>query len=418
MTAPTHEIVAETFRRESGRVLAGLVAVLRDIELAEDALQDALVVALERWPVDGVPHNPGAWITTTARRRAIDRVRRAATLARKTPELAALLATESDAPEVEPDDIPDERLKLIFTCCHPALAKEAQVALTLQTLGGLTTPEIARAFLAPQPAMAQRLVRAKRKIRDAGIPYDVPPAHAIAERLDAVLAVLYLIFNAGYNAPVGESLIRLDLCAEAIRLARVLNDLLASRSGPGADPEARGLLALMLLHHARRDARQTPEGDLILLEEQDRSRWDRGEIDEGLAVLERAMALERGGPYQIQAAIVALHAQAAHPEDTDWAQIAALYGALGRHMPSPVVELNRAVAVAMAEGPERGLALLDALDGEAALGDYYLYHAARADLLRRMGQKDAARSAYERALSLCENGAEQAFLRRRLAEIT
>jgi RNA polymerase sigma-70 factor (ECF subfamily) len=261
-------------------------------------------------------------------------------------------------------------------------------------------------------------VRAKRKIRDAGIPYDVPPAHAIAERLDAVLAVLYLIFNAGYNAPVGESLIRLDLCAEAIRLARVLNDLLASRSGPGADPEARGLLALMLLHHARRDARQTPEGDLILLEEQDRSRWDRGEIDEGLAVLERAMALERGGPYQIQAAIVALHAQAAHPEDTDWAQIAALYGALGRHMPSPVVELNRAVAVAMAEGPERGLALLDALDGEAALGDYYLYHAARADLLRRMGQKDAARSAYERALSLCENGAEQAFLRRRLAEMT
>jgi RNA polymerase sigma-70 factor, ECF subfamily len=413
--------IARTFEHEAGRVLAALAAKLHDLELAEDALQDALVIALERWPLDGVPRNPGAWIATTARNRAIDRLRRDNTLERKKAILKTLMELEQEEASVSPDEIPDERLKLIFTCCHPALAKEAQIALTLQTLGRLTTPEIASAFLVPLPTMAQRLVRAKRKIRDAGIPYEVPDADAIAERLDAVLSVLYLIFNAGYTAATGDELIRHDLCAEAIRLTRILAMLLANEpvlSGDiSEDAEALGLLALMLLHDARRPARVTAEGELILLEDQDRTLWDQAEMAEGTAVLERALAIHRPGPYQIQAAIAALHAEAKEPQDTDWPQITALYDALYDMLPSPIVELNRAVAVAMADGPEAGLRLLDQLDDAGTLKDYHLFHAARADLLRRTGWYDEAEAAYRSALALCQNGAEQSFLARRLAEV-
>jgi len=306
---------------------------------------------------------------------------------------------------------------LIFTCCHPALSKEAQVALTLQTLGGLTTPEIASAFLVALPTMAQRLVRAKRKIRDAGIPYQVPTAAAITERIDAVLSVLYLIFNAGYTAPIGDELIRHDLCAEAIRLARILTTLLAKEPELTEDAEALGLLALMLLHDARRKARVNLDGELVLLEDQDRTLWDQEEIAEGVDILERALSMETPGPYQVQAAISALHGQARRPEETDWAQITALYDVLYEMMPSPVVELNRAVAVAMAEGFNNGMILLDQLENTGELNDYYLYHAARADLLRRTGRLDEAQDAYTRALELCQNNTERSFLIRRLTEI-
>ncbi len=406
MTAAAH--IETTFREEHGRVLAALISQLGDFTLAEDALQDALVNALERWEIDGVPRNPGAWLTTIARRRAIDRLRRAATLERNAVILNTFAADDEE--ETEMESIPDDRLKLMFTCCHPSLALEAQVALTLHTLGGLSTPEIARAFLISVPTMAQRLARARAKIRNAGIPYRVPPADLLPERLDALLAVIYLIFNEGYCATGGDTLTRSDLCGEAIRLGRVLVGLLpALRSA-----EARGLLALMLLHDSRRETRLDAAGDLVLLDDQDRARWDRTKIGEGIAILDEALLLHAPGAYQVQAAISALHAEAATPDATDWPQIAALYSTLAVMRPSPVVEVNRAVAVAMAQSPTAGLALLHRIEG---VEDYYPYHVARADLLRRTGQREAAADAYERALALCGNSAERAYLQRRLDEL-
>jgi len=384
--------------------------VLGDFDLAEEAVQEAFVRALETWSRDGVPANPGAWVTTIAKRRAIDRIRRQDTLRRKTETLQRLADLEAlGGDEDDMSGIPDDRLRLIFTCCHPALPMDARVALTLRTLGGLATPEIARAFLIPETTMAQRLVRAKRKIRDAGIPYRVPPPDLLPERLPGVLAVLYLIFNEGYATTSGP-LVRTDLCEEAIRLSRVLDRLMPGES------EVRGLLALLVLQHSRREARTDAAGNLVLLEDQDRSRWDHEAIDEGLALLEDVLAARRPGVYQVQAAIAALHARAPRPEDTDWPQIAALYGALTAMTPSPVVELNRAVAVAMADGPERGLPLIDALAPD--LQGYHLFHAARADLLRRLARSDEAAEAYRRALALVSNPTERAYLERRLAEVT
>jgi RNA polymerase sigma-70 factor (ECF subfamily) len=386
--------------------------VLGDFDLAEEAVQEAFAVALERWPSEGVPSKPGAWITVTARNRAIDRLRRERRFAEKQGALAQLEALRALPDETEgTTTIPDDRLRLIFTCCHPALAAEAQVALTLRTLGGLTTPEIARAFLVSEPTIAQRLVRAKRKIRVAGIPYRVPPADELSERLPAVLAVLYLVFNEGYSATAADTLIRRELCAEAIRLGRVLAELVRDQ------PEVLGLLALMLLQDSRRDARLDARGRIVLLEDQDRSRWDRVQITEGLAVLKQAEDLGRPGPYQVQAAIAAAHAQASRPRETDWARIARLYGVLAAMSPSPVVELNRAVAVAMAEGPERGLQLIARLAGSGELDRYYLLHSSRGDLLRRLGRLPDAARAYRRALKLATNPAERAFLVARLAEV-
>lgn len=404
------EQVERIFREEHGRVLATLISQFGDFDLAEDALQDALINALKSWEREGIPQNPGAWLTAVAKRRAIDRVRRSVTLERTLVTLDPELS--EDEPEMDDAQFPDDRLKLMFTCCHPSLSLEARVALTLHTLGGLSTPEVARAFLVPEPTMAQRLARARKKIREAGIPYRVPPVDLLPERLEALLAVIYLIFNEGYVATSGDSSIRRELCGEAIRLGRVLVTLLPPVAS-GA--EARGLLALMLLHDARREARLNAAGDLILLAEQDRSRWDQAKIEEGIAVLDEALALYAPGPYQVQAAISALHAEAATAEATDWQQIAALYDTLARMTPSIVVEVNRAVAVAMAWGARTGLQMLLRLEGEA--DGFYPYHAARADLLRRLNEREAAADAYERALALCGNSAERAYLQRRLAEM-
>jgi RNA polymerase sigma-70 factor (ECF subfamily) len=376
-------------------------------------------MALERWPADGVPANAGAWITTTARNRAIDRLRRARRFTEKAPILvrdeafdaAARQGAALAALEEEMHPIPDDQLRLIFTCCHPALAPEAAVALTLRTLGGLTTLEIAGAFLVLEPTLAQRLVRAKKKIREAGIAYEVPSGDRLADRLDAVLRVLYLVFNEGYDASAGEALIRRELCAEAIRLGRILSELL-----PG-EPEAAGLLALMLLTDARRPAREGSRGELIRLEDQDRARWDAGQIAEGRVLVERALRIGRVGPYQLQAAIAAVHDEAPTAADTDWAQILGLYEVLRRVAPSPVVDLNRAVALAQVEGPEAGLAAVDALGVDPAMAEYRFFHATRADFLRRLGRWGEAAAAYERALALATNGPERAFLRRRMDEV-
>ena len=404
-----HQTLEHTFRQETGRVRAVLLSSLRDFELVEDVLQEAFLVATERWPLDGVPTNPPAWLLITARRKAIDRLRRASVLARK----QELLLTELEqSPMISTDPFPDERLKLIFTCCHPALNMEARVALTLHTLGGLTTPEIAAAFLVPEATLAQRLVRAKRKIRDAGIPYAIKRVDtAKAKAADGVLAVLYLIFNAGYTASLGNELIRYDLCSEALRLSRALVTLLPE------EPEVLGLTALMLLHDARRAARVSAQCELITLEEQDRTLWNGVQIAEGAALLEQALLMHSPGPYQIQAAIAALHSQAARSEETDWLQIAMLYGELLKRNNSLVIKLNWAVALAMASEPARGLSVLTELDDTGSLQRYYLFHSARADLLRRAEDWQAAYDAYLKALDLAQNAVECAFLQRRLKEV-
>ncbi len=385
----------QTFRDEWGKVLAALIGFLGDFELAEEAAQEAFAIAAERWPRDGTPDNPAAWLVTTARNRAINRIRRNRTLAEKTRQLDVPEAVEETLDE---DGFQDERLELVFTCCHPALALDAQVALTLRTLGGLTTPEIAQAFLVSEATMAQRLVRAKRKIKAAGIPFRVPPDHLLPDRLAAVLAVVYLIFNAGYSAPPTRS----DLSAEALRLGRALAELMPD------EPEVHGLLAMMLLHDARRRARSR-DGELVLLADQDRSLWDAAQIEEGRVVLDRALALHGRGPYVLQAAIASLHAD----DERDWSQIAALYGELGRITGSPVVELSRAVAVAEEHGPEAGLEIVDRLE----LDDYHYLHSTQGELLRRLGRTDEARDAYLRALALVSDDAERRLLERRLAEL-
>ncbi|MFG2001590.1 RNA polymerase sigma factor [Spirillospora sp. NPDC048911] len=409
--------VDRAFRDEWGQVVATLIGLTGDWDLAEECAQDAFAQALRTWPRDGVPARPGAWLTTAARNRAADRLRRAAVGAAKLREVAAMEAISGGVPgpdgEAALDEtVPDDRLRLMFTCCHPALAIEAQVALTLRTLAGLTTAEIARAFLVGEPTMSKRLTRAKQKIRHAAIPYRVPPAHLLPERTPAVLAVLYLLFNEGYSASEGADPVRAELSGEAIRLARVLARLMPD------EPEAVGLLALMLLHDARRAARFDAAGDLVLLEDQDRARWDAGEIGEGTALLEAALRRARPGPYQVQAAIAACHAGAARAADTDWTQIAALYGELARLAPSPVVELNRAVAVGMSDGPAAALPLVEALDAAGRLAGYHLLPAVRADLLRRLGRRADAAAAYRDALELATADAERRYLRRRLAEVT
>jgi RNA polymerase sigma-70 factor, ECF subfamily len=401
--------VATAFRQEWGHVVATLIRMTSDWDLAEECAQDAFATALTKWAADGIPDRPGAWLTTTARNRALDRLRRSKTEAAKLQEVAALSVPSEPA---SPDDsgVADDRLRLIFTCCHPALTLEARVALTLRTLAGLTTAEIARAFLVPEATMAKRLTRAKHKIRDAGIPYRVPPAHLLPERTGGVLAVLYLLFSEGYAATAGDNILRPALSAEAIRLGRLLASFMPD------EPEAAGLLALMLLQDARSTARLDRDGELVSLEDQDRTRWDQAEISEGRRLLEAALRRQRVGPYQVQAAIAACHADAATPAETDWAQIALLYERLGQLVPSAIVELNRAVAVAMAEGPAAGLALVERLESGGELSGYYLLAATRADLLRRLDRKAEAASQYHRALELVATEPERRYLSRRLAE--
>jgi RNA polymerase sigma-70 factor (ECF subfamily) len=403
--------VADAFRREWGRVVATLIRMTGDWDLAEECAQDAFAAALTHWGTDGVPNRPGAWLTTTARNRALDRLRRSKTEAAKLQEVATLSGID-ELPDYGGSGVSDDRLRLMFTCCHPALTLEARVALTLRTLAGLSTTEIAKAFLVPEATMAKRLTRAKHKIRDAGIPYRVPPAHLLPERTGGVLAVLYLLFNEGYAASAGDDLLRPDLTGEAIRLARLLARLMPD------EPEAAGLLALMLIQDARRAARLDNDGELVSLEDQDRSRWDAAEIAEGISLLEAALRRQHAGPYQLQAAIAACHGEATNAADTDWQQIALLYGELTRIVPSAVIELNRAVAVAMADGPEAGLPLVDSLAEGGELAGYYLLPATRADLLRRLDRKQEAAASYRAALDLAGTEPERRYLCRRLAEVS
>lgn len=410
-TEPIRESLDAIYRAESGRILATLIRLLGDFDLAEDAVHDAFAAALERWPQDGVPANPRAWLISTGRFKAIDALRRRARFDAALETIAEQLETEPDDVTIGSDgNVSDDRLRLIFTCCHPALAPEARVALTLREVCGLTTEEIARAFLTTATTLAQRIVRAKTKIREARIPYEVPSPEELPNRLGPVLQVVYLVFNEGYSASSGASLTRADLSGEAIRLGRLLMELLP-------EPEVLGLLALMLLQESRRVARSSPTGELILLEHQDRSLWNRDYITEGVALVERALVSRRFGPYTIQAAIAAVHAEASDAASTDWPQIVALYNALAQTEPSPVVELNRAVAVAMRDGPEAGLALIDAIFERGDLMDYHLAHSARADLCRRLDRRAEARSSYERALALTRLEPERRFLEKRLREL-
>jgi RNA polymerase sigma-70 factor (ECF subfamily) len=416
----SHISIERIYRQEYGQILATLVGWLGDLNLAEDALQDAFLAAVEHWEREGIPDRPGAWLITTARRKAIDRWRRNRTESTDPADLESLAPAQISMSEDfdEIGEIPDQRLKLIFTCCHPALPLEGQIALTLHTLGGLNTSEIAAAFLEPRPTIAQRLVRAKRKIKEAGIPYYIPPAHLMAERLDAVLTVLYLIFTEGYAATAGDALVRYELCDDAIRLCRVL-EILIRRSNTDVPTtqyaEVLGLLALMLLQHSRRTARVNVSGRLVLLSDQDRSLWDQRNIQEGLALVEKALNLHYIGPYQLQAAIAALHAQAVTAEATDWPQIAALYGELRRYLNTPIVRLNQAVAISLAFDPEKGLLLLESLAQE--LDNYAPFHLARADMYRRSGRKYEARQAYRLAADLTQNQIERDFILGRITAL-